>query len=187
VVSEPVIEVVVAGLGRPAGGLQQILLVLKERAGPRFLLIGIGAFEAEAIALHVQGIRPARPLTHDLVARLLPQLGGHVRRVEVSGLDGGIFQARLVLQQAGQELELDSRPSDAVALAVRAAVPIYVAEAVLDQAGVVAEEPAAATGHAGPPEEAGPPVDASQLAVYKDFIETLNLEDLDGGGPERPA
>jgi uncharacterized protein len=182
-----VIEVVVAGLGRPPGGLQQILLVLKERAGPRFLLIGIGAFEAEAVALHVQGVRPARPLTHDLVGQVLTQLGGQVRRVEVAELAEGTFHARLVLQQAGQELELDSRPSDAVALALRTEAPIYVAQAVLDQAGVVAAAPAEATGQAGPPEEAGPPVDASRLAVFKDFIETLDLEDPEGGGPAQPA
>lgn len=182
------IEVVVVGLGRPPGGSQQLLLLLQERTGPRVLPIGIGPFEAEAIALHVQGVRPPRPLAHDLVAQVLTQLGGHLRWVEVSKLDGNTFYARLVLLQAGRELAIDSRPSDAVALAVRAAVPIYVAEAVLDHAGVVPEapgEPAEASGRGGRPEAPESPVDTSQLSVFKEFLETLDTDDLDAGGPEQ--
>lgn len=183
------IEVVV-GLGRPPGVSRQFLLLLKERTGSRVLPIGIGAFEAEAIALHLQGVRPPRPLTHDLLAQVLRPLGGHLRWVEISELTGDTFYARLVLEHAGHELAIDSRPSDAIALAVRAAVPIYVAEAVLDHAGVVPEAPGAPaepSGWGGPAEASEPPVDTSQLSVFKEFLETLDTDDLDAGGPEQRA
>ena len=170
------IEVVVAGLGRPPG-TTGVLLLLKERDGARMLPVGIGAYEAEAIALHFQGIPVPRPLTHDLLAQVLVRLQGRLRRVELSALEQGTFYARLMVDQAGQQLSIDSRPSDAVALAVRLAVPIYVADTVLDEAGIVAEQPEAS-------EEQAPTVDVSKLSVFKEFIDTLEEKDADPGGPE---
>ena len=169
------IEVFVAGLGRPSG-TTGVLLLLKEREGPRMLPVGIGTYEAEAIALHFQGVPVPRPLTHDLLAQVVDRLQGRLRRVELSALEQGTFYARLIVDQAGHQLAIDSRPSDAVALAVRVAVPIYVAETVLDQAGVVPVQPEES-------EEPAAAVDVSKLSVFKEFIDTL--EDKDGD-PSRP-
>jgi bifunctional DNase/RNase len=169
------IEVVVAGLGRPPG-TTGVLLLLKEREGPRILPVGIGAYEAEAIALHFQGVPVPRPLTHDLLAQVMDRLQGRLQRVELSALEQGTFYARLMVDQAGHQFAIDSRPSDAVALAVRVAVPIYVAETVLDQAGVVPEQLEES-------EEPGAAVDVSKLSVFKEFIDTLEDKD-DPGGPE---
>jgi|SRR6266566_4118567 len=170
------IEVVVAGLDRPPGTMG-VLLLLKEREGPRMLPVGIGPSEAEAIALHLRGIPVARPLTHDLLAQVVDRLQGRLRRVELFALEQGTFFARLLVDQAGHQLAIDSRPSDAVALAVRVAVPIYVAETVLDQAGVVPEQPQK-------PEEPTAAVDVSQLSVFKEFIDTLEEKDHDADGNE---
>jgi bifunctional DNase/RNase len=179
-----VIEVGVLGLGRAPGGAG-VLLLLKERAGPRLLALGIGPFEAEAIALRLQGTPVPRPLSHDLLAGVLARLQAQLQRVEVSAVAEGIFYAQLVLEHAGRQLRLDSRPSDAVALALRTEAPIYVAEAVLDQAGILVEEAAEPGGGAEPGEGSGTPADPSQLAVFEEFIETLDTDDL--GGPEPAA
>jgi bifunctional DNase/RNase len=170
------IEVVVAGLSRPPGATG-VLLLLKELEGPRMLPVGIGAYEAEAIALHFQGFPVPRPLTHDLLAQVLVSLKGELRRVELSALEQGTFYARLMVDQAGHQLAIDSRPSDAVALAVRVAVPIYVAETVLDEAGVIPEQPEE-------PEEGAGGVDVSKLSVFKEFIDTLEEKEEDKGDPE---
>jgi len=169
------IEVVVAGLGRSPGA-RGVLLLLKERAGPRILPVGIGQSEAEAIALQLQGVPVSRPLTHDLLAQVVERLEGQLGRVEVSALEQDTFYARLVVNQGGHQVAIDSRPSDAVALAVRVAAPIFVAESVLDQAGVVREE----TERQGEP---APEVDESQLSVFKEFIDTLDDDEPKAGGP----
>lgn len=161
------IEVVVVSLRRDPGGTQTLLL-LKEREGRRVLPMGIGSVEAEAIGAYLQGTHPPRPLAHDLIVQVLGRLDGHLRRVEVSALVHDIFFARLVLEQARQQLKIDSRPSDAIAIALRAGVPIYVTEAVLDQVGLVPRAP----------EEPAVGVDEAQRSVFKKFIETLNTDDL---------
>jgi bifunctional DNase/RNase len=180
-----VIEVVVAGLGVVPPGSMPMLL-LREREGTRALLIGIGPLEAQAIALPLQGVRPPRPMTHDVFAATIARLGAHVQRVEITGLLEGTFHARLALEQGGQEDAIDIRPSDAVALAVRTEVPIYVAETVLDEAGVETEPPDEASAGAAAQEPENE-VDASKLGPFKEFIETLDIDDLDAGGPERRA
>src|SRR5918911_1009247 len=131
------IEVIVVGLGMAPPSTSPLLL-LKERHGERVLPIGIGPLEAQAIAMPLQGVRPPRPLTHDVFADVIGNLGGHLRRVEITELSDNTFYARLTVEQAGQEQAIDIRPSDAIALAVRTETPIYVAEAVLDQAGITA-------------------------------------------------
>src|SRR5438477_8259958 len=113
-----VIEVTLAGLGiAPPSSLP--LLLLKERNGERVLPVGIGPLEAQAIAMPLQGVRPPRPMTHDVFAEVIADLGGHLRRVEITDLTDNTFHARLMLDQAGHEQTIDIRPSDAVALAVR--------------------------------------------------------------------
>jgi bifunctional DNase/RNase len=164
-----------------------VFLLLKDRASLRVLPVAIGPFEAEAIGLRLQDTRVTRPLTHDLIARVLGHLEGRLRRVEITALIENTYYAQLVVDQAGLEQTIDSRASDAVALALRGPTPIYVAEAVLDRAGVVLEEAAeAGTGTEASEASAGP-VDPSQLSVFKEFIDTLNGDDLDEGGTEPTA
>jgi bifunctional DNase/RNase len=173
-----VIEVVVAGLGIAAPSSTPMLL-LKEREGERVLPISIGHLEAQAIAMPLQGVRAPRPQTHDVFTDVIANLGAHLRRVDVIELaDNGTFIARLILDQAGREHSIDIRPSDAIALAVRTETPIFVAEAVLDQAGIVPEEALSAS--SGESTASEPPVelDESKLTPFKEFIESLDLDDL---------
>jgi uncharacterized protein len=110
------------------------VLVLREVEGSVFLPIWIGAFEANAIALAVEGIQAPRPLTHDLLRATLEALGGQLLRVEVHDLSAGTFFARLIVSTSSGELSVDARPSDAIALALRAEAPIWTARKVLDAA-----------------------------------------------------
>ena len=187
----PVIEAIVAGLGvvPPAS---DILLLLKERDGNRVLPIGIGPLEAQAIALPLGGVHPPRPLTHDVFAEVLGRLEVRPRRVEITSLDEGTFHARLFLERAAMirtpegdgGMEIDIRPSDAVALAVRTGAPIYVAEAVMGEAAIPAEALATESESAEPTAaESEEPVDESKLTPFRDFLETLDLGDLDGDQP----
>ncbi len=175
------IEVIVHGLGiAPPSSLP--LLLLKEREGERVLPVGIGANEAQAIVMPLQGVRPPRPMTHDIFVEVVASLGAHLRRVEITDLIESTFHARLMLETGGQERSYDIRPSDAVALAVRTETPIFVAEAVFDQAGILSpevSEASASADEAGP--ESGEPVDESKLTPFKEFIESLDIDDLGGG------
>ena len=109
------------------------VIVLKETDGERSFPILIGISEAVAIDRKVRGYEPARPLTHDLLASVISRMGGEVARIEVCGLRDNTFYARLLITRDGESIEVDSRPSDAIALAVRLDSPIYVAEEVLDE------------------------------------------------------
>lgn len=117
------------------GGAYAILL--KEIDGVRRLPIIIGAFEAQAIALEIEGIKPPRPLTHDLLKQIIDNLGGSVSEVIISELRENTFYAKIVLEVSGLTNEIDARPSDAIALSVRTQTPIYVAETVLETAGFI--------------------------------------------------
>ena len=118
----------------------QHVVILKELDHERYLPIWIGPWEANAIAMKLQGVSSERPLTHDLFSTTLDELGVTVRRVVISSLAEETFHAQLFLQSGDRELEVDSRPSDALALAVRAGVRIYAADEVLDRAGVRPED-----------------------------------------------
>lgn len=117
------------------GGAYAILL--KEIDGSRRLPIIIGAFEAQAIALEMEGIKPPRPLTHDLLKQLVDNLGASVTEVIVNELKDNTFYAKIVLEVSGLTNEIDARPSDAIALAVRTYAPIYVSEAVMETAAFI--------------------------------------------------
>jgi uncharacterized protein len=133
-------EMVVADLVRPRAG-SGVVLVLQERGRGRFLLLTIGEAEALAIATQLEGApAPPRPLTHDLLARTLGELDAAVVRVVVTELRENTYYARVVLHANGRELDVDSRPSDAVALALRTQAPIYVEAAVLESAAMTTEE-----------------------------------------------
>lgn len=119
---------------------QNRVVVLMEAAGRRYLPIWIGADVADAIALQLQGVEMARPLTHDLLRSVIEVLGAQVSRVLVNDIHDNTFFARIVFDVAGRYAEVDSRPSDAIALAVRVNCPIFVEDSVLDEAALVLEE-----------------------------------------------
>ncbi len=115
---------------------QQRMVMLREVDNRRYLPIWIGAFEAEAIGTAMQGHEPPRPLTHDLLRNVITELGGTVQYIAVTQLQDTTYYARIVVDVRGVRREIDARPSDAIALGLRVDAPIYVAEQVLDQAGV---------------------------------------------------
>jgi hypothetical protein len=149
---------------------QHRVVVLKEEGLERYLAIWIGPYEADAITIKLQSVEVARPLTHDLLEQSVSRLGAKVSHVVVNDLHDDTFYARIVVDQDGQRIELDSRPSDAIALAVRVQSPIFVSESVMERAGVVPDEEIDL--------DAMTPEEVEKLAPYKDFIEGLDLEDL---------
>lgn len=132
------VQVDILGLSTSPASGGAYALILKEINGNRRLPIIIGAFEAQSIALEIEGIKPPRPLTHDLTKNIIDALGFAISEVTINELRDGTFFARLLLDNAVNE-EIDSRPSDAIALAVRFGVPIYVAEEVMNEAGFIPE------------------------------------------------
>jgi bifunctional DNase/RNase len=150
---------------------QHRVVILKEEGVDRYLAIWIGPFEADAITIKLQGVEVARPLTHDLLYQTLSRLGGRVSHVLVSDLQEDTFYALIVVDRNGESIELDSRPSDAIALAVRTQSPIFVSESVMERAAVVPEDEIDLEGIT--------PEEQEKLAPYKDFIEGLDLDGLD--------
>ena len=113
------------------------VIVLKERDGERLLPVVIGIAEVNAIKLRLSGIEPPRPLTHDLLLSAVGHLGARLKEIHIDRLENNTFFAKLILIRNGSgEIKVDARPSDSVALALRAGAPIYVAEEVMDEAGV---------------------------------------------------
>ncbi|MCD6290175.1 MAG: bifunctional nuclease family protein [Anaerolineae bacterium] len=160
---------------------QHRIVVLKEIDSDRYLPIWIGPFEADAITIELQGVEVARPLTHDLLKRMIETLGARVSHVVINDLQNDTYYARIILDVEGEEIEVDSRPSDAIALAVRAKVPVFVKEEVMDQAGIVAEEDIRDVTEAEPRAEVEAEDEPSDedLEVFRDFVEGLDLEGLD--------
>lgn len=159
----------------------QRVVILKEKEADRYLPIWIGPAEAEAIALRLQEVPVARPLTHDLLNSVIGALGGTVRQVVVNDLNNDTFYARILLDVNGKSVEIDSRPSDALALAVRVQVPIYADEEVLKKAGVVLD-PETGKFQAKPTEAGEAPLteeERQRLSAFADFINTLDLDDFE--------
>lgn len=144
------------------------LVILKDVGSERHLPIWIGQCEAEAIAIQMRSIEVARPLTHDLLKNVIATLGGTVARIVVNDLRDDVFHASVVVDMNGRTLEIDSRPSDALALAVRVDVPIYVDEEVMAEAGIDREKDLSEGS-----EEEGP-----ELSAFRDFVDNLDLGDL---------
>jgi bifunctional DNase/RNase len=166
----------------------QRVVLLKEKIAMRYLPIWIGSAEADAIAIKIQGVEVRRPLTHDLLNSIIESLGAKVESVVINELKADTFYARINMTVDGNLVEVDSRPSDALALAIRAGTPILVAESVLDQAGVFLDQesgkPAAGPGEAKETEEQRanqPPSkeEIDHMSAYSDFLNSLNLDDLD--------
>ena len=155
------------------------VVILKETERDRYLPIWIGPWEASAIAMKLQGLPPDRPLTHDLFATALEELGVRVDRVIIATLAEETFHARLLLEHAGRTVELDSRPSDALALAVRAGGRIFAAEAVLDQAALGADgglgaDEGESEGIAL--ESTGEQIVDPRLDVFREFVNSLDID-----------
>jgi bifunctional DNase/RNase len=183
-----VIEVLVESIRVNMTNYKRVVM-LKEKAAQRYLPIWIGHFEADAIAIPMQNVPVSRPLTHDLLGAVIAALGGKVTQVVISELADETFFAKLIVDADGRHVEVDSRPSDAIALAIRAKVPIFVEDSVLDQAGMVFENDADSDETPPEPRSAQTEiVDESKLGVFKEFIETLDLGDLGRGSPggEKP-
>jgi len=163
----------------------QRVVILKEKASDRYLPIWIGPAEADAIAVKLQGVAVPRPLTHDLLSSVIDTLGATVNSIIVNDLKNDTFFARVILDVDGKQVEVDSRPSDALALAVRTAVPIYAEESVLEKAGILLD------GETGKPIfEDGEGVKGKlprvndeemkkKMSAFYDFINTLDLDDFD--------
>jgi bifunctional DNase/RNase len=158
---------------------QQRIVILREQGAERYLPIWIGVYEAESITIALQEVEVSRPLTHDLIKNVFQQLNARILRVEVVALRDDTFFGNIVIETNGQELSIDSRPSDALAIAVRAHVPVLVARSVMDSAGIIPEEDL----QEQPPEDSqaaeAPEVEASddRLSVFQDFLEGLDLSD----------
>jgi bifunctional DNase/RNase len=168
----------------------QRVVVLKELATNLFLLIWIGPTEAEAIAVKMQGMTVPRPLTHDLLVDLVKSVGGTVEHILVSDLENETFYARIVFKIGDQLHEIDSRPSDAIALAVRADAPIFASDSVVEKAGVEMDEetgkPVASTdaGQEDRPMDEG---ELKRLSAFTEFVSTLDLDDLGQGEKPNPS
>lgn len=134
------VQVDILGLSTSPSSAGAYALILKETNGKRKLPIIIGAFEAQSIALELEGMKPPRPLTHDLMKNLIDTFAISLNEVCINELRDGTFYAKLFVEGVNETQEIDSRPSDAIALAVRFGAPIYVDEEVLKEAGVVSED-----------------------------------------------
>jgi len=162
----------------------QHVVILKEKESDRYLPIWIGPAEADAISVKLQNMDIARPLTHDLLSSVIGTLGASVNLIVVSDLLNDTFYAKILLYNNGKTLEIDSRPSDAIALAVRVTAPIYAEESVLDKAGIILDretgKPISVNKDAAQAEDKGK-VDEQELkklSAFYDFINTLDLDDL---------
>ena len=168
---------------------QQRIVVLREVNKERYLPIWIGPFEAEAITIAMQEIEVARPQTHDLVKNIIKQLDARLVRVEVVALQEDVFFGVLVLEVNGHEVRIDSRPSDALALAARVHIPILVAYDVMNTACLIPEEEVQQEGALLAPLQGEEPDDtSSRLSVFEDFLKDLdfNLPDDQSGDDEEP-
>jgi bifunctional DNase/RNase len=157
---------------------QHRVVILKEVTGERHLPIWIGPFEAEAIAMELQSMVSARPLPYDLMKTIVGEMGGIIQQVLVTDLAQDVFYARIIIDQDGKRIEIDSRPSDAIALAVRVKVPILVDESVMEKAGVTLDP----EGEESTPdrERTGDDIPAgTDLSVFRDFINSLDFEDFE--------
>jgi hypothetical protein len=164
----------------------QRVVILKEKETNRYLPIWIGAAEADAIAVKLQGVSVPRPLTHDLLQSMVGALGARIQSIIVSDLKNDTFFAKILLAVDGNQMEIDSRPSDAIALAVRAQVPIFVDESVLERAGIWLDKESGKL----LPEEGEDPrkqdakkVNEEELkkkaSAFYEFINTMDLDDFD--------
>jgi hypothetical protein len=172
----------------------QRVVILKEKDSDRYLPIWIGPSEADAIAVKLQKVDVPRPLTHDLLGQVITDLGATVDHILISGLDHDTYFAKIMLTVDGKSVSIDSRPSDALALAVRVDVPIFAEDEVMEKAGVHLDKE---TGKAivgdslkEASERSGNPVAESEIksmSAFTDFIDSLDLSDFEEGDEGKPG
>ena len=155
------IELIVGGLGFDPRNLSPLVL-LRDQEELNFLPIWIGVFEAAAVAMEMQGVKPPRPMTHDLLRNSIEALGGKVKQIVINDVKEGTFFATINIEtKEGKVLNIDARPSDAIALAVRCRIPILVSEVVMMQAKLVNSEK-----------------DAEETKKFNDFVQDIRPEDF---------
>ncbi len=176
----------------------QRLVVLKQVGSERYLPIWVGPYEAEAITVALQEVEMIRPLTHDLLKNVFGAFHARIKRIEIVKLQNEIFYGNIVAEVDGREINVDSRPSDAIALSVRAHVPILVHRSVMDEAGIIPEqeipEEEAETPEATEPAPPLPEESSERLSVFEDFLEKLEFDkpddkdkpDDDDESPDKP-
>src|SRR5512141_2459135 len=161
----------------------QRLVVLKQIDSERYLPIWVGPYEAEAITVALQEVEMVRPLTHDLLKNVFGAFNAHITRIEIVKLQNDIFYGNIVADLNGKEVHVDSRPSDAIALSVRAHVPILVHPSVMEDAGIIPEQDLPEGVQEEEPEKAEPaPLSkegVERLSVFEDFLGKLDLDKLD--------
>jgi bifunctional DNase/RNase len=169
----------------------QRLVILREVGADRYLPIWVGQYEAEAITVALQEVEMIRPLTHDLLKNVFTTLNAKIKRIEIVSLKEDIFYGSIVVEVDGKEGSVDSRPSDAIALAVRAHVPILVDESVFESAGITPEVDVEAAGGSSSTKPKAPrstppvgEVSSERLSVFEDFLGKLDLDKLDKDKPE---
>lgn len=171
---------------------QNRIVVLREANTERYLPIWIGPYEAEAITIALQEIEVARPQTHDLLKSVLTTLNARLLRIEVVSLKEDVFYGNLVIEVEGRTVTIDSRPSDALALAARAHVPILVSKEVMDNAGVIPEEdiqnqpPSVITPKQAASEAPEAESTSERLSVFEDFLQNLDLDNMDNQEDDEP-
>lgn len=172
---------------------QQRIVVLREVNAERYLPIWIGPYEAESITIALQEIEVSRPQTHDLVKNLLNQLNAQILRVEVLSLKDDVFYGNLVLESNGEIVEIDSRPSDALAIAARTHAKILVSEEVMKSAGIVPEEDIHQREQGSEEDATGEDLGGDyeseeRLSVFEDFLGSLDIggQDEDENNEDQP-
>lgn len=163
----------------------QRVVILRVKESDRYLPIWIGASEADSIALKLQDVDVPRPMTHDLMIEAICAIGADISHVVISDLNDDTFYAKIVIRHQNVSREIDARPSDALALAVRMEIPIYAEKSVIEQAAVemeldsdtplVSERPGTQNNVGGPPVGED---ELKKLSAYTEFVDTLNLEDI---------
>ena len=163
---------------------QQRIVVLKELEGDRYLPVWIGPFEAESITIALQEIEVSRPQTHDLLKNVITALNARLIKVVISSLKDDIFYGTLILENNGENLEVDARPSDAIAIAVRAHIPIYVNSKVMDEAGIIPEiidevEDEEVEAKASSPDESpsATPINEDRLSIFEEYLKKKGDQD----------
>ena len=172
---------------------QQRVVLLRCLEDDKYLPIWIGPFEAESITIALQEIEMARPQTHDLLLQTINQLNARLVRVEVVALKEDVFFGNLVIEKDSEIYQVDARPSDSIALAVRAHVPVFVSSDIFAAAGIIVEaDIQSEPDETEEPEEETPAQEADQkkrLSVFEDFLQNLDIDDQNtqpGPGPDEP-
>jgi bifunctional DNase/RNase len=192
----PMIEATVESI-RVSLVTQNRVVILKEVHGNRHLPIWIGAYEAEAIALELQGVTPTRPLPYDLMRAMLEELGATIDHIVIADLNDQVYYASIILSVGDRTVQLDARPSDAIALAVRTDARVLIEDMVMDNAAVSLDDDGDPITDVSGAEGAdvissfenapgaGPDAGSDELGIFRDFINSLDLDDFDKGGPPK--